>query len=133
MANSAQLLSNDIIYAVRSGAQTEASIKELYMQITALASKLRSEAKPVLILSDVTDELRMNEKVEELVIELGRELDFDKCAFFPASEQTKSVRDVKVRINGFDVKVQNFASKEEATSWLEPFKYALDWNGAKKQ
>lgn len=119
MNNIVQLLADDTIYAVRIGHQTEASIIELYARITELAAKLRSEAKPVMILSDVTDELPMSVAVERLVIELGKELDFDKCAFFPVSGHAKSLRDVKVRINSFDVKVRNFASKDEAVRWLQ--------------
>lgn len=130
MTNTVQLLPNDIISAARTGGQTEASVKDLYAQITKLASKLRSEAKPVLILSDVTDELPLSDPVERLVIDLGMHLDFDKCAFFPASGRSKSVRDVKVYINGFDVKVQNFASKEEALHWLQSFRYASGVSGS---
>jgi hypothetical protein len=119
MNNVVQLLADSTIYAVRTGRQTEGSIRQLCSNIKKLASMLRDEDKLVLILCDVADELPMSIAAERLVIELGKELDFDYCAFFPVSGQAKSVRDVKVRINSFDVKVRNFASKEEAVGWLQ--------------
>lgn len=128
--NTVQLHSDDIIYAVRTGNQTEVSIKDLCTRIAKFSAKLRSEAKPVLILSDATDELPLSDAVEKLVVKLGADLDFDKCAFFPATGRAKSVRDVKVYINGFDIKVQNFASKDEALQWLQSFKYASGKSGS---
>jgi hypothetical protein len=119
MNNVVQLLADSTISAVRTGRQTEGSIRELCSNIKKLASMLRDEDKPVLILCDVADELPMSIAAERLVIGLGKELDFDYCAFFPVSGHAKSLRDVKVRINSFDVKVRNFASKEEAVRWLQ--------------
>ncbi|HSE61100.1 MAG TPA: STAS/SEC14 domain-containing protein [Candidatus Saccharimonadales bacterium] len=122
MGNTVQRLENDIIYVQKVGNQTNESMTALFAEIKVLASQLRHEDKPVLILSDASQEGSMDLGGRQAAAKIGKDLDYDRSATFGAALFLENTRKLMIRATDLDAKVRNFATRHEAEQWLMKYK-----------
>ena len=116
--NKVELLENNIIYVEKVGDQTAESMTDLFTKIKQYAASLRSERKPVFILSNASQEGSMDIPARKVAAEIGKELDYDKSATYGAAFYLQEVRKLMVEATKLEEKVANFKTKEEAIEWL---------------
>jgi hypothetical protein len=119
MGNSVKLLDSGIIYVVKVGTQTEQSMSELMEEVGQLAAKLRSQNKPVLILSNASREGSMDPSAIEMATKVGVDLDYDKSATYGSSAFLHHLRQHLISEARLDAKVANFATRRQAIEWLQ--------------
>jgi len=111
-------LPNNLIYVQKIGDQTEESMVQLFQKITDLARELRAEGKPVLILSDVSQEGAMNVEARQVAAKIGKQLDYDKSATYGARLVLETTRKLMIEATKLETKVRNFETRAEAEAWL---------------
>ena len=118
MKNHVTLLDNDIIYVEKIGDQTAASMRELFAAVMQLGTQLRAENKPVLVLSNASQEGKTDVEGHKVSAEIGKTWDFDKSATYGSSAYLEVVRNWQIEATQLDQKVANFKTREEALAWL---------------
>ena len=118
MQNKVERLENDIIFVKKIGDQTAKSMIDLYVMIADISEQLRKEGKPVLILSDASDEGESDLKSREAAAKIGKSLDFDRSATFGAHLVLETTRDLMIQATQLNLKVRNFKTRDEAEKWL---------------
>jgi hypothetical protein len=118
MQNTVKLLDDGIIYVEKFGDQTELSLFELTGRISLLATELRKQDKPVLILTNATAEGTMDKSAIAVATKIGQELDYDKSASYGAPGFLHVLRENLITEAKLDAKVANFVTREEALAWL---------------
>lgn len=115
MENRVELLADGIMYVER-GRQTEQTLRDAFERGSKLAAQLRKQGKPVLILNRAR-----GEHVNERILELLLDFDFDRMAVYGSPKRTNNLRDLMISANGLDKKVASFSTEEEALAWLRAF------------
>ncbi len=118
MKNVVKRMSNDMIYVEKVGDQTGDSMRALFDEIFKIGLDLRTEGKPVLVLSNATNEGKTNIEGRKVGAEIGKTWDFDKSATYGSSLFLHKMRDMMVEATQLDQKVGNFETRQQAEAWL---------------
>jgi len=118
MSNKVKRLQDDLIYVEKVGDQTEESMVDLLTRIQVIAAELRADGKPVLILSNATQEGKMDIRARQTAAKIGKELDYDKSATYGAAAFLKLTRELMIQATQLNNKVKNFKTRKEAEDWL---------------
>lgn len=110
--------SDGFIHNIYSGHQTLATLKAATRELTDLTAKLRSEGKPVLVLTDITNLTGLNLAARRYAVEMVKQIDFDKVAVFGNDSLLKTLVNFIVLATGRGFKLKYFGSRKEAESRL---------------
>jgi hypothetical protein len=118
MENEVQLLEDGIIYVQKIGPQTKRSMLDLFSKVNEIALDLRAQNKPVLILSNATQEGMMDDEAREIAARIGSNMEYDKSATYGTSPFLLEVRKEMIAKAGLGHKVADFEHEADARAWL---------------
>jgi hypothetical protein len=116
--NTVKLLDTNIIYVEKVGRQTARSMIKLFEEVSRLAVELRNAGRPVLILSNATQEGPMDKETQQASTGVGLHLIFDKSATYGSSAALHKTREKMISNSNLSGKVADFNTREEAEKWL---------------
>ena len=116
--NKVFLNEHDIIEIHVVGDQTVKSIAAMGKEVDDLIVKLRAEDKTVLILDVLVDMGDVPPEGRKKVVELAKELDYDKTAMVGKSAVLRFGANLMLRATGRGDTVRYFEDYREATDWL---------------
>lgn len=109
---------NDIIEIQVVGVQNIASVDVMGRDTSVLLTQLRAKGKPCLVLDDLTQMGEVDAAGRKKVVELGKHLDFDRCAMVGKGGILRIGANLMLHAIGRADKIRYFSSREEALAWL---------------
>jgi hypothetical protein len=106
------------IHNLYHGYQTAEIMKKRVEETVAIIAQLRAENKPVRVLIDLTKSQGASPQARKIGVEGVQKNDFDKAAFFGASQFTKNLMTFLLVIMGKEDKIRYFDNEEDARKFL---------------
>lgn len=110
-----------IIHNIYVGDQTSETIEKTIQELLVLVSRKKSENKPVLILTDITQIGKIGLVVRKKGLEAMITLKYDKLAIFGRDDLYKSFIKLMIVASGNQYKIMHFSTEYQAKDWLKSF------------
>ncbi|HET8669969.1 MAG TPA: STAS/SEC14 domain-containing protein [Candidatus Saccharimonadales bacterium] len=117
-SNKVFLRNNTIIEIHVIGDQTPASIEQMGKETEALLTRQREQGLPCLILDDLTRMRVVDPDGRKKVVELARQLDYDKTAMVGKGGLLRIGANLMLRAVGKAGKIRYFDDRRKALAWL---------------
>jgi stage II sporulation SpoAA-like protein len=104
------------------GDQDEASVEQMGLKINELITEQRSLGKPVLLLDNILQIGTVQAEARKLVVQLGKELDYDRGALLGQGGLMRFGSSLMLRATGQARKLRYFDDEAEARAWLRAIK-----------
>lgn len=126
MTRNAVSLNDDGIIEIKVvGDQTAATVGMMGVQAAGLAAERRDAGKPVLILDDLRRMGNVPAEGRQVVVELGRTLDYDRLVMLGDNPLLRIGANLLMRATGQAGKLRYADSFQTATAWLLAFRPAV--------
>lgn len=116
--NKVWLSSDDIIMIDVVGDQNAASVELMGREVSVFITRLRGRRKPVCILDSLLEMGKVDPKGRALVVELGKQLHYDRLAMLGTSGVLRIGANLMLRaINKSNIRF--FTNRDAALEWLK--------------
>lgn len=119
MENTVAINDDDIIEIKVVGNQTVQTVTEMGKTTETLIGNFRRSAKPVLILDNLVEIGSVSPEARNLVVELGKKLDYDRLAFLGRSGILRFGSNLILQAMGRGDKLKYFDDRNKAIAWLK--------------
>lgn len=100
------------------GAQTEDTIRAMGSEVERLMAALVSQNQPVRLLDDLTRLTQADGPARSLLVELGKQFNYDKFAMFGGNKLIRLGSNLLFRAIGKGKELHYFSTRSEAVDWL---------------
>jgi len=118
-ANKVTLRDDNIIEVRVAGIQNAASVDLMGREIKTMLVNLRAHGLPGLVLDDVRELGEVDSAGRKLVVDLGKQLDYDRLAMLGNSGLLRLGSNLLLRAIGRSGKIRYFVDHEQAVAWLK--------------
>lgn len=118
-SNKVYLDDQQIIVIEVVGDQDVTSVEQMGRHTDTLITELRSTGKPALVLDNLLQMGNVGTEARNLVVELGRQLDYDKLAMLGKGGLMRFGTNLMLRATGRYSKAHYFDDETAARKWLK--------------